>query len=71
MTTVVSGFHTMITLTELAARLGVNRRSISRWLADDAAAGQPLPLITVGTASMTSLADAAVFAARHGRTLSN
>jgi DNA-binding transcriptional ArsR family regulator len=71
MTTVVPDFHTMITIGELATRLGVNRRSISRWLAADRAEGHTIALIHVGTASMMSLADAEALATRHGRTLAN
>jgi hypothetical protein len=71
MTTVVPDFHTMITIGETATRLGVNCRSISRWLAADRDAGHTITLISVGTASMLSLADAEVLATRHGRTLAN
>jgi hypothetical protein len=67
----VQNFESYITLIELSRRLSVNRRTLSRWMIADVAAGHPLDTITVGTAKMVSITNAQIFAARRHRLLSN
>jgi hypothetical protein len=67
---ITTDINAMITMGELSARLMINRRTLSRWLAENAAEGlPPLPVTVIGNAKLVRWEDAVQFAANRGRLL--